>query len=263
MLVVGERINTSRPGVEPAVRERNKKFIIDEVVRQASAGAGMIDVNAGTLQDDEAEALNWLVQVAQGAMDLPLCIDSPDPDALMKALRVHNGKALINSITGEDARFGEIFPLIVEYRAAVVALAMDDSGIPADSAGRLRVAGRLVERLTAGGMSPGDIYVDTLVQPVSTDTNHGAAVLETIAGIKKNYTGVKTICGLSNVSYGLPSRRLLNRTFLAMCVAAGLDAVICDPLDRELMQTVYAADAIAGRDEFCIAYITAFREARL
>ena len=263
MLIVGERINTSRKGIEPAVRGRDLEFIKNEVVLQVAAGAGMIDVNAGTLLEGEPEALAWLTQVAQAEANVPLCLDSPNPLALSAALKVHKGKALINSISGEEERYRAIIPLAKEYQAAVVALTMDNNGIPTDAMGRLNVARKLIQRLNADGIDLSDIYIDPLVQPIGTDSNQGAAVLGTISVIKAEYPDVHVICGLSNVSYGLPIRRLLNRTFLAMCVTVGLDGVICDPLDRDMMKAIYASAALAGKDEFCMGYINAFREQRL
>lgn len=263
MLIIGERINTSRKFIEPAVVARNAEFIQNEARQQFAAGATHIDVNAGTLVNDEPLALAWLVETVQAAVDAPLCIDSPNPAALEAGLKLHRGKAIINSITGEKERYRNILPLVKEYGAGVVALAMDDSGMPRDAEGRIRVASALIEQLTADGVPLEDIYIDPLVQPVSTSPELGAAVLETIREIMRRYPGVHTICGLSNISYGLPQRKLLNRTFFVMCMEAGLDAVILDPLDREMMACLYASQALLNKDEFCMQYIQAHREGKL
>jgi cobalamin-dependent methionine synthase I len=263
MIIIGERINTSRPGVEPAVRERNAAYIQNEVAMQLAAGATIIDVNTGTLLDEEPEALAWIVKVAQETEAVPLCIDSPNPAAIKAALAVCKGKAVVNSISGEGTRYQEIVPLVKQYGTGVVVLTMDDGGIPSTSSDRIKVAGSLIERLTADGVSVCDIYIDPLVQPISTDRTQCLAVTETISATHKLYPGIHTTCGLSNVSFGLPARKLLNRTCLSMFVAAGLDSVICDPLDKEMMKAIYAANVLVGRDDFCVGYISAYRSGRL
>ncbi|CVK19456.1 methyltetrahydrofolate cobalamin methyltransferase [Sporomusa sphaeroides] len=263
MIIVGERINTSRKGLEPAVKSRDAAFIQAEAESQLKAGSTYIDVNCGTLLGDEPEALSWLVRTVQEKTDAALCIDSPNPAALAAALKFHKGKALINSISGESGRYEPVVSLIQEYKASVVALAMDDAGMPSTVKDRLAAADRLITRLTKDGVAVEDIYIDPLIQPISTDGTQAMAVFETISTIMKAYPGIHTICGLSNVSFGLPGRGLLNRSFVIMCITAGLDAVICDPLNTEMIKAIYAAEALSGRDEFCMEYIDAFRAGRL
>ncbi|MFZ5590562.1 MAG: methyltetrahydrofolate cobalamin methyltransferase [Bacillota bacterium] len=263
MIIIGERINTSRKFIEPAVVSRDFEFIKNEAINQFAAGATHIDVNAGTLINDEPAALAWLVETVQAVVNAPLCIDSPNPKALEAGLKIHRGKAMINSITGEKERYRSILPLIKEYGAEVVALAMDDNGMPCDAEGRIRIASALIEQLSADGIPLEDIYIDPLIQPISTSPEQGIAVLETIQEIMRRYPGVHTICGLSNISYGLPQRKLLNRSFLIMCMQVGLDAVIMDPLDREMMACLYASQALLNKDEYCMQYIQAHREGKL
>ena len=262
MLIVGERINTSRKGISPAVEGRDAEFIIDAACKQYEAGAGYIDVNAGTLVDKEPEALEWLVKTVQGAIDVSLTIDSPNPAAITRALKVHKGQAMINSITAEKERYDNIIPLVKEYKTKVIALAMDDSGIPTTAEGRLKAAHKLVDNLIAEGIDVDDIYVDPLVYPIATGSHYGRAVLDTISNIRKEYPGIHAICGLSNVSHGLPIRKLLNQAFLVMCMTAGLDAAIIDPLDQRLMALVQASDALLGNDEYCAEYISSSRQGR-
>lgn len=263
MLIVGERINTSRPGIEPAVRNRDAALIQLEAENQVKAGSQYVDVNCGTLLEEEPAALVWLVKTVQEQLDSPLCIDSPNPLALAQALKEHKGKALINSISGERDRYEQIMPLVREHRAGVVALAMDDTGMPTTAKDRIQVAGKLIDRLTKDGIELDDIYIDPLIQPISTDGAQAVAVFETIASIMREYPGIHTICGLSNVSFGLPGRGLLNRSFMIMCIIAGLDAVICDPMNKEMIKAIYAGEALTGRDEYCMAYIKGFRAGRL
>ncbi|MHB0997989.1 MAG: methyltetrahydrofolate cobalamin methyltransferase [Armatimonadota bacterium] len=262
MLIVGERINTSRKNIAPAVENRDTEFIIDTARKQYEAGANYIDVNAGTLLKDEPDALEWLVTTVQGAIDVPLTIDSPNPSAITRALAVHKGQAMINSITAEKDRYGKILPLVKEYKTKVIALAMGDEGIPADAEKRIAIARGLIDNLTSEGIDLDDIYVDPLVYPIATGSNYGCAVLETITTIRKEYPGVHAICGLSNISHGLPVRKLLNQAFLVMCMSAGLDASIIDPLDQRLMGLVRASDALLGNDDFCAEYLAAAREGR-
>ncbi|MDI6895574.1 MAG: methyltetrahydrofolate cobalamin methyltransferase [Bacillota bacterium] len=263
MLIVGERINTSRKGVAALVCLRDGEAVVREAVQQREAGADFIDVNAGTLLAEEPEALRWLVTTIQAAVAVPLCVDSPNPAAMAAALEVHQGKALLNSITGERERFRATLPLVKRYGCGVVALCLDDSGMPSSAEEAVQKGSRLVEDLLEAGVPAEDIYVDPLVRPVSTDSRAGVAVVEAIRILREKYPGVHTICGLSNVSFGLPQRRLLNQAFLVATMTAGLDAVILDPLDTRLMALLRAAEAVLGRDEYCARYLRAYREGRL
>ncbi|MCL6450893.1 MAG: dihydropteroate synthase [Acetobacteraceae bacterium] len=263
MLIVGERLNTSRKAVAAWVTSRDAAAVSAEARRQVEAGADCIDVNAGTALGQEPEALRWLVTVVQGAVEAPLCLDSANPAAIREALSAHRGKALINSITGERARFEGLLPLVKEHGCGVVALCMDEAGLPASAQDAVAKGSRLVERLLSEGVPPSDIYVDPLVRPISVDPVAGPSVLEAIRALKQRFPGVRTICGLTNVSFGLPLRRLLNRAFLVAAMAAGLDAAILDPLDARLMALMRAAEAVLGLDRHCARYLKAYRAGRL
>lgn len=264
MLIIGERINTSRKAMAPAVAARDAKFIGEEAVRQLQAGAAFIDVNCGTMVDDEPETMAWLVQTVQEATGGVLCsLDSPNPKALERALRVHQGKPLINSITGERERLAAILPLVREYRTGIIALAMDDTGMPETAAERFAVAARLVDELTKAGVPPADIYLDPMVRPVSTGGHYARVVFETLSQIRKEFPEVHTCCGLSNISYGLPARKLINQAFLILALAAGLDTAILDPLDKRLISLIYATEVLLERDEYALQYIQAFRSEKL
>ena len=262
MLVVGERINSSRKGIEPAVRERNAELITKEAKAQVDAGAHVIDVNTATLMDEEVESLKWTVQLIEDSANVPICIDSPNPVAVAEVLPLCKGKAMINSITGEAERYATLIPLIQEYKPNVVGLCMDERGMPDSAEDRIRIASDLIRRLTKDGVPIGDIYIDPVVTPVSTDTRYGVALLDAIEAIMRGFPGVHTICGLSNVSYGLPNRKQVNQMFLVMAMTKGLDAAILDPCDKRIMANLITTMTLLGRDNFCMNYLTAFRQGK-
>ncbi|MCL6614560.1 MAG: methyltetrahydrofolate cobalamin methyltransferase [Firmicutes bacterium] len=263
MLVIGERINTSRKAMAPAVAARDAAFIQAEARAQVEAGAALIDVNCGTFVNEEPELLKWLVETVQAAVDVPLCLDTPNPAALKNALPVHKGRAMINSITAERERWEKVLPLVLEFHTQVIALTMDDRGMSESAEERLRVAAWLIENLVKHGMDEADIFVDPLVRPVSTGTHYAMVVYETIRRVREEFPRVHTVCGLSNVSFGLPARKLINQAFLIQAMAAGLDAAILDPLDKRLMSLLYAGELLLGRDDYAAGYLAAFRGGRI
>jgi len=264
MFIVGERINTSRKSMDQAVRERNIEMIQEEAIRQVQAGANTLDVNCGSLKaDEEPQALAWLVKTVQSVTALPLCLDSPNPEALAAGLTVHQGKPMINSISGERSRYAQVLALIKKQQASVVALGMDDRGIPREKSQALEVGIRLVEDLLNDGISLDDIYFDPLVRSLATSPGSVLETLRLMQDLKTRFPGLHFISGLSNVSFGLPERRHLNRAFVVLSVASGLDAVIMDPLDRTMVALIYAAEALTDRDRFCLKYIEAYHQGRL
>jgi cobalamin-dependent methionine synthase I len=262
MLIVGEKINTSRKQVKEAVAGKDAAFIRRLARRQHDAGAHYIDVNCGTFVHNEPELLSWLVQEVQDELgDEPLCIDSPNPLAVEAALKVHRGTAMLNSISGEKERYAALEPLVVNYGCKIVVLCMDDEfGIPPDAATRLNIASRIIERLVEKGVGYDHIYVDPLIQPISVDSKNGLSAAETISLVRERYPGVHFICGLSNVSFGLPERKLLNQAYMVVCAAHGLDAVILDPEDKKMMALVHASEALLDRDPYCSNYLKAYRK---
>jgi 5-methyltetrahydrofolate--homocysteine methyltransferase len=264
MLVVAERINASRKAIRAALESADAAAIRAEARAQADAGADYIDVNGGTFPGREGELLCWLVDTVQAETDRPLCLDSPDPHALELALaRVRSRPVMINSINLERERFERVLGLVREHRAKVIALCQGEGVPPASAADKLGHASALVERLTGAGVPLDDIYVDPLVFPVATDPQSGQATLSAIEGILSRFPGVHTVCGLTNVSFGLPARRLVNRAFLVAAMGRGLDAAIVDPTDVALMSAVRAAEAVLGRDEYCMALIDGFQQGRV
>lgn len=263
VIIVGEKINTSRKSIEEAVRKRDAAFITKVAREQAEAGAHYIDVNAGTFLEQEVDCLCWLVETVQNEVDLPLSLDSPSPRALSEAMKRHKGEPMINSISLEEDRFQSLLPVITSQPCCVVALCMAKTAMPTTTEERVQVGSELVEKLTGEGFPLEKIYVDTLVQPVSTDTGMGTATLRAINKIMNDFPGVNTICGLSNISFGLPERRLINRNFLALCISYGLSAVILDPTDRQLMATLLAVEMLLGKDEYCGNFIDAYQAGRI
>ncbi len=263
MILVGEMINTSRRNIAEAVEKRDAEFIGKVARDQAETGAHYIDVNAGTYVDEEVDCLCWLVETVQSEVNLPLCLDSPNPKALSEAIKRHKGEPMINSISLEKDRFHSLLSVVTSRPCKVVALCMAQTSMPRTVEERVSVGSELINKLTDEGIPLGNIYVDPLVQPVSVDTAMGIAALGAIHKIMNDFPGVNTICGLSNVSFGLPERHLINRNFLALCMAYGLSAAILDPTDRKLMATLLAVEMILGRDEYCENFIKAYQDGRI
>lgn len=263
MIVIGERINSTREEIAGAIRGRDQAFIQALARAQVEAGACLLDVNAGTFLDAEPEHLVWLVRTVQEAAPVPLSIDSARAEALRPALEEHRGRAMLNSISGERERLEKILPLVIEFKPTVVALCMDERGLPDSPERTLEVAEGIVRALTSRGVEREGIFLDPLVRPVATDPAAALLAFLSVMKIKERLPGTKTICGLSNVSFGLPARSLLNRNYLSMMVAAGTDAVIANPLDKGLMANLLASLALTGRDAHCRDYLKAYREGKL
>lgn len=263
MIIVGELINSSRKTVAAAIEARDEGAIRKLARDQAEKKIQYIDVNAGVFKDREAKYLTWLIRTVQAVVDLPCCLDSPDPRVIEAALSAHRGTAMINSISMEKKRCDSLLPLIAGTDLKIVALCVSDSGMPRTAEDRVRTAQELVALLLKHNVKIENIYVDPLVQPVATDQSLGREFLAAIEKIMQIFPGIHTICGLSNVSFGLPLRKFLNQTFMSMAITKGLDAAILDPLDKRMMANILAAEALAGKDRFCMNFIRAFREGRL
>lgn len=259
MVIVGELINASRKTIGPVIEAQDAEAIKQVAVAEHEAGADYIDVNAGIFVGKEGDYLEWLVKTVQSAVDSPCCIDSPDPKAIEKALAVHQGVAMINSISLENARYQALLPLVAGTGLKVVALCMSDEGMPQTAEARVKIADQLIAGLTQKNVPLENIYVDPLVQPVSTDGRFGAEFLDAIQLIITRFPGVHTMCGLSNISFGLPGRKYLNTVFATMAISRGLDGLIIDPLDKNMMAGLIAAETLAGRDDYCMHYLKAYR----
>ena len=263
MIIIGERINSSREQIAQAILSNDAGFIQEEAKAQAKAGANYIDVNAGSFVGEEAKRLMWLIEVVQAVTDHPLCIDSPDPEVIRSVLPMVKITPMINSITLEPYRLEGVLPLVAEYRSKVIALCQTETSMAKTTEEKVKTACQLVEKVTASGVPLDDLYIDPLVYPLSTDTEFALSTLEAIEKIMKQFPGVHTTCGLTNISYGLPNRRLVNRTFLVAAIARGLDSAIIDPTDKKLYESLKAALMVGGKDKFCMEYLKAFRDGGL
>ena len=258
MIIIGELINSTRKSIAQAIEQRDKAYLQELARKQAEAGAHFIDLNAA-VSTNEVEAIKWLVEIVQEAVDVPLCIDSPSSEALRAGLSVCKNRAMVNSITAEKERWDEVLPLVKEYGAKVIALCMDDNGMPESVEERLQVADNLVSALTAEGVAEEDIFLDPLIKPLSINHLFGLEALQSTNLIRQKYPKVHIVPGLSNISFGLPERRLLNRAFMVMGTAMGMDAFILDPLDGAIMSLLTASRALVGQDEYSMNYITGVR----
>lgn len=264
MIIIGEKINSTLKSIRPAMENYDAAAIQDLAKRQYDAGATFIDVNAGMFYGDEPERVDWLIKTIQEVIDAPFSIDSPNPKALLAGLKANkNGKPLINSITDEKERFDAVLPLVVEYNTGIVALCMDDGGMPETVKDRVIIANRLIEKLTKAGVALNDIYIDPMIRPVGTGSHYGIVAIETIRTIKTEFPEIHIACGLSNISFGIPARKLMNQAFLVAAMAAGMDGAIMDPLDKKIMSFLYATEALLGADDFCMNYMMKFREGLL
>lgn len=258
--VIGERINpTGRSLLAAELKAGDLSRVEQDALAQVAAGAGMLDVNVGVPLTDEPALMAQAIQRVQAVTDVPLAIDSSVVAALESGLEAYKGKALLNSVTGEEERLEQVLPLVKKHGAAVVAICNDDEGISPDIDVRFEVARKIVQRAADHGIPACDVVVDPLVMPVGAIQGAGARVLELIRRLRDELR-VNTTCGASNVSFGLPNRHGLNPSFLAMAIGAGLSSAITNPLEPSLMQAVRAADVVIGHDEQCKAWIAAHRE---
>jgi len=256
--IIGERINpTGKKLLKEALRAEDITYIQDEAIRQVKAGAEILDINVGLPEIDERQMMLRAVKSVASVVDTPLQIDSSDPAVIEAAARAYNGKPIINSVNGKESVMREIFPIVKKYGASVIALTLDDSGLPKDAAQRIAIAGRIIEEAEAWGIGRERIIVDCLTLTVSAEQHAALDTLKAIRAIKEKY-GVRTTLGASNVSFGLPERKLLNRTFLAMAMEAGLDAPITDPLEPEYINTIRAFEALSAKDRESRDYIAAY-----
>lgn len=263
MIVVGERINSTRKVIADALRERDAEAIRQEARNQVEAGADLLDVNAAANPGKEIEDLQWLIATVQSAVDVPLAIDSPNPKAIAVGLSICKKTPMVNSITAERKRLEDVLPLVARHDASLVALALDDAGMPNTIQDRMKAISTVVMELEIVKIPLSRVYFDPLVRPISTEQGQAMMAVETIRAVKREFPEARTICGLSNISFGLPKRHLINRNFLALLVGAGLDAVITDPTEREIAGTLACLDALTCKDEFCLKYIQLCREGKI
>jgi 5-methyltetrahydrofolate--homocysteine methyltransferase len=257
-VLIGERINPSgKKNLGEALKAGNLDIVRKEAKAQAEAGADILDVNVNIFGVDEVALLPEAVQAVMETVDIPLCLDSASPEALEAALKVYKGKPLINSVSGEENSLAKILPLVKGYSAAVVGLVQDDEGIPHDVKRRLAIAKKIVERAEAAGIPRNDVIIDCLSLAVGADMTAGTAALEAARQINKEL-GVNLTLAVSNISFGLPDRELLNNAFVAMAIAAGVTCVIADV--NKVRPSVLAADLILAHDKYARRYTEGYRQ---
>ena len=257
MIIIGERINSSRKSVSKAIEKQDIKFIQEEALNQIAAGADYLEVNAGVLWEKEADYLKWLVVTIQEVSDKSLCIDTVDPTAAAIALRAHRGAALLNSISADKKRYASMLSLVKEYGCGVIALCSGGSTISESIDEWVNSGVELWDSLTDEGIAPNRIFLDPLVFPIGVDQSSAIKLLDVMHQLKQARPQALLVCGISNISFALPYRSLLNRSLVTLAIYQGLDAAILDPCDLALKANIIATEALLGKDEYCLKYLEA------
>jgi len=260
MIIIGEKINGSIPAVAEAIANRDAEFIKARALAQAEAGADYIDCCA-SVKDNEADTLRWMIDCIQSVTDLPISIDSPSAEVLAEVYTHCARPGIFNSVSGEGNKMDVIFPLLAENRGwKVIALLSDDTGIPKNAADRLRVFDKIMARAEEFGIAPGRIFIDPLVEMLCTSENGIETNTTVISAIRERYPSIHIAAAVSNISYNLPVRKMINLGFTVLAMNAGMDSAILDPTNRDMMGIVYATEALLGNDDYCMEYIGAYRE---
>ncbi len=259
MIIIGEGINSSRKAVKKALDEKDALVICNEARAQIEAGAQFLDLNCALAKNGEPEDMKWLIETVQRAATVPLCIDSPDPNVVTGALKLCKEKPIINSITAQKERYSSILPLIAKEHCGVVALTMDEDRMPHTAEERFKCAKNLYNIMKREDIPDEDIFFDPLVRPISSEPGQAIELLKAIPMIKK-LGEVKVVCGISNISFGLPRRSLVNSLFLSMAINAGLDGALIDPLDKNMIAAIRTTEALLGKDNYCMNFIQGHRK---
>jgi len=248
LIIIGELLNSSRRPVEEALLRQEADYLVELAVEQQTAGCDYLDLNASTLLDDEPGTLTWIIPLLQEKVSVPISIDSTSPAALEAGLKVHRGRALLNSIPGKQKELKEIIPLVRDYRPRLIVSCLDDGGFPETPDQTVRIAGKILNKIfSQTSLDRDDIFLDPLARPLAVKPEAGRHLLESLLLIRKEFPGFKTVAGLSNVSYGLPRRRVVNLTFLSNLIGHGLSAVIADPLSPDFQATVIVSEFLNNR----------------
>jgi 5-methyltetrahydrofolate--homocysteine methyltransferase len=259
MIIIGELINSTRSKVKKAIEDKNEGYIRKLVKLQVEAGANYLDVNSAMTVKKEIEDLKWLIEVIQDETDVKLAIDTPAPEAMEAGIKLCKKPPLMNSITNEGKK-EKLIKIAKEYNTELIALPLGSKkGLPVNLEDRLNEAKIILGDLEKEGINQDKIYLDVLILGIGSNPSGGRTAIQMAGECKKEFPGIKIIGGLSNISFGLPDRKLLNRVFLAMMIEAGLDGAIIDPSDKDLMETIIASEAITGRDKYCKSYIKYMR----
>lgn len=261
MIIIGEKINGSIPVVADAIARRDSDFIKERAKLQADAGATFIDCCASVPEAQEVETLHWMIDCIQSVTDLPISVDSPSADVLTQAYQFCKKPGLFNSVSGEGNKIDKIFPIMAENPGwEVIALLSDDTGIPKSAADRLKVFDKIMAKAKEYGISPSRIHIDPLVEMLCTSENGIETNTEVISTVREKYPSIHITAAVSNISFNLPVRKMINFGFTVLAMNSGLDSAILDPTNRDLMGLIYATEALLGLDDYCMEYISAYRE---
>mgnify|MGYP002855440351 CR=1 FL=1 len=259
MIIIGEKINGAIPSMAKAIADRDEAWIREIAKKQAEAGADFIDCCA-SVDENEVETLAWMIDLIQSVTDTPISVDSPSAQACVDAMQYCSRPGLINSVSGEGRKIDIVFPAIADTQWQVMALLCDDTGIPKSAADRIRVLDHVMARAKEYGIAQSRIHIDPLVEMLCTAEDGISVLLEVMAYTKEHYPGVHLSGAISNISYNLPYRKIVNIAFAVLCVNAGMDSAVLDPLNRDLRGAIYATEALKGDDFYCMEYISAYRE---
>lgn len=260
MIIIGEKINGSIPSMAKAIREKDENYIRECAKRQAEAGATYLDVCASVEVEFEVETMKWLIDLIQEVTETPICIDSPSPHSLVAAISFCKRPGLVNSVSMEGDKIDLLFPVIADTKWECVALLCDDKGIPRTVEQRLDVFEAIMKKAKEFNIDPSRLHIDPLVETLSTNETALTTFVECAREIRRRYPTIHVTSGLSNISFGLPARKLINQAFMILALNAGMDSAIIDPTNRDLLGMIYAAKALLEKDEYCLEYISAFRE---
>ena len=261
MIIIGEKINGSIPSVAEAIAKRDAEFIKARAIAQTNAGATYIDCCASVPESEEVETLKWMIDCIQEVTDLPIAVDSPSADVLTEAWKFCNKPGIINSVSGEGDKMDKLFPIIRDNPGwEVVALLSDDTGIPKNAADRLRVFAKIMAKAKEYGIAPSRIHIDPLVEMLCTSENGIETNIEVISTVREQYPSIHITAAVSNISFNLPVRKMINLGFTVLAMNAGLDSAILDPTNRDMMGVIFATEALLGLDDYCMEYIGAYRE---
>ena len=263
MIVIGEKINGAIPSVGKAITEKDKEAIRELAKRQTDAGADYLDVCAGTAPDIELQTLEWLVENVEAAVDTPICIDSPDVDILIKIIPSICKEGIINSVSEERDKCERIFPLVADTGWKVIALTCDDGGIPSGIDKKVEIAEKMIDKALSYGIAEDRVFIDPLVFALSAVGDALISFIETMKLVKEKHKNVKFTSGLSNISFGMPCRKHINRNFLTLALQAGMDSAIMDPTNDDMFATLLAAEVLLGRDKYHRKYNNAYRNGRI
>ena len=263
MIIIGEKINGSIPAVADAIARRDAEFIKARAKLQDEAGATFIDCCASVPEEQEVETLKWMIECIQEVTDLPISVDSPSADVLVQAYKFCKRPGLFNSVSGEGDKIEKIFPEMAKPENKgwqVIALLSDDTGIPKNAADRLKVFDRIMAKAKEYGISPSRIHIDPLVEMLCTSENGIETNVEVISTVREKYPSIHITAAVSNISFNLPVRKMINLGFTVLAMNAGLDSAILDPTNRDMMGLIFATEALLGLDDYCMEYISAYRE---